>query len=88
MPIRRTLLVPYFVNSKPNPIETWKVGLNIYLTDDGLKFLPQASGMNRREYYSDHVWLSPGWPGLFAFDLERFVGSVSHLDPDHKFTFV
>jgi hypothetical protein len=86
-PVRRTLLVPYFVNPKPRPIETWKVGLTIYLTDDGLKFLPQALSLERPQYFSDHVWLAPGWSGLFRSDLARFTDSTSHSDPDHNYTF-
>jgi hypothetical protein len=86
-PVRRTLLVPYFLNSKPRPIETWKVGLTIYLTDNGLIFLPQASALDRSQYFGDHVWLAPGWSGLNKSDLERFMDSTSRSDPDHKLPF-
>jgi hypothetical protein len=61
--------------------------MDIYLTDDGLKFLPRALDLKRPEYFSDHVWLQSGWPGLYASDLKRFMHSASHSDPDHKYTF-
>jgi hypothetical protein len=59
----------------------------IFLTEEGLKFARQVPRLQRSQFYTDTVWLQPGWPGLYAFDLERFMWSVAHTDLDHKYTF-
>jgi hypothetical protein len=86
-PVQRTLLIPFFVNPRPSPIELWKVTMFIFLTEEGLKFNPQVPPLKWSEFYTDTVWLQPGWPGLYVSDLERFMHSVAHSDPDHKYTF-
>lgn len=76
-PVQRRLLIPYNVNSSPSPIELWKVRLDIWLTNEGLKFDPEGWNLKSSEVFSQYVWLQPGWSGLYKSDLERIADLVS-----------